>query len=117
VNGVISTFNAELSLYGVLLEPGGPNNCGGYGSTITSLGQNLVSDDSCGVAATGDVRTSTPLLGPLADNGGPTPTHLLLPGSPALDVGDGTSCPEFDQRGVSRPQGSACDSGAVEMTP
>jgi hypothetical protein len=55
-----------------------------------------------------------PLLGPLQDNDGPTWTHALLPGSPAIDTG-GTECPETDQRGVIRPQGSGCDIGAFEQ--
>lgn len=61
-----------------------------------------------------------PLLGPLADNGGATFTHALLPGSPALDKGD-RLCKDqnkqaiaTDQRGVTRPQGAACDIGAYE---
>nr|BBJ47930.1 hypothetical protein SAVMC3_05590 [Streptomyces avermitilis] len=54
-------------------------------------------------------------MGPLADNGGPTDTTALLPGSPALDAADG--CPATDQRGVARPQGTACDIGAYEYTP
>ncbi len=64
-----------------------------------------------------------PLLGPLADNGGPTLTHALLPGSPAIDAGvtalavsaDGTPL-EHDQRGLFYPRvlGKAVDSGAVE---
>ena len=53
-----------------------------------------------------------PKLGPLADNGGPTFTHLPLPGSPAIDAGAAT-CPAFDQRGAARPLGR-CDAGAVE---
>lgn len=68
-----------------------------------------------------------PLLGSLADNGGPTLTHLLLPGSPAIDAGDpgacldGTLTDSVDQRGVTRPidgdrVGEAiCDIGAVEV--
>ena len=44
-----------------------------------------------------------PLLGPLAANGGPTQTHALLPGSPAIDAGDNASAPATDQRGVARP--------------
>jgi CSLREA domain-containing protein len=56
-----------------------------------------------------------PLLAPLADNGGPTLTHALLPGSPALDAGDPASCPLTDQRGVLRPQGPRCDTGAFEL--
>ena len=54
------------------------------------------------------------LIGPLAANGGPTPTHALLDGSPALDAADIAACPRTDQRGVRRPQGSGCDSGAFE---
>jgi hypothetical protein len=55
------------------------------------------------------------MLGPLADNGGPTQTHALLPGSPAIDAGDNTACPATDQRGVTRPLGAACDIGAYEF--
>jgi len=60
-----------------------------------------------------------PLLGPLANNGGSTLTHALLPGSPAIDAGDPAVCAaapvnNLDHRGVARPQGSACDIGAVE---
>jgi hypothetical protein len=57
-------------------------------------------------------------LGSLADNGGPTWTHALLAGSPAIDAG---TCTDHlggtvtdDQRGVTRPQGFACDIGAFE---
>ena len=62
-----------------------------------------------------------PKLSPLGDNGGPTPTHLPLAGSPAIDLG-GSVCPRRDQRGALRPadgdgDGQArCDSGAVEAT-
>ena len=58
------------------------------------------------------------LLGPLTDNGGPTRTHGLLLGSPAIGKAD-DNCPNYDQRGVSRPQGpdigASCDIGAVEF--
>jgi hypothetical protein len=37
-----------------------------------------------------------------------------MAGSPAIDAGDNAACPAFDQRGVKRPQGNACDIGAVE---
>jgi predicted outer membrane repeat protein len=53
-------------------------------------------------------------LGPLAFNGGPTATHALLAGSPAVDAG-GAPCPALDQRGVARPSGRACDAGAYEL--
>jgi CSLREA domain-containing protein len=55
-----------------------------------------------------------PKLGPLADNGGPTLTHALLLGSPAIDAASSADCPAKDQRGVSRPQGPACDIGSYE---
>ncbi len=50
----------------------------------------------------------------LADNGGPTPTIALVAGSPAIDAGAAT-CVPTDQRGVTRPQGPACDIGAFEV--
>jgi hypothetical protein len=53
------------------------------------------------------------LLGPLQDNGGPTPTHGLISGSPAIDAGN-CAVLVTDQRGVWRPQGGACDIGVVE---
>ncbi|HMB22455.1 MAG: choice-of-anchor Q domain-containing protein, partial [Chloroflexota bacterium] len=53
-------------------------------------------------------------LGELADNGGPTWTMALLPGSPLIDAGDDASCLTADQRRVSRPQGAHCDIGAYE---
>lgn len=55
-----------------------------------------------------------PRLGPLADNGGPTRTHALLLGSPAIDAASTPDCPLTDQRGVLRPQGTACDIGSYE---
>jgi hypothetical protein len=67
------------------------------------------------------VRADPQLL-PLASNGGPTPTHALLPGSPAVDAGDDTTCAAapvsgVDQRGASRAAGAHCDIGAVESGP
>ncbi len=59
--------------------------------------------------------TADPLLGPLQHNGGFTQTHLPDPGSSAIDAGIAAPClSDTDQRGVPRPQGSACDLGAVE---
>ena len=55
------------------------------------------------------------LLGPLADNGGPTLTHALLAGSPAIDAADAAACPATDQRGVVRPRDAGCDVGAFEL--
>jgi hypothetical protein len=80
----------------------------GTGSGISNEGGNLV----------GNVPPFTapidPLLGPLAKNGGPTATHALLAGSPAIDAATSEGCPPTDQRGVPRPQGEACDMGSYE---
>jgi hypothetical protein len=77
------------------------------------FGANLSNDASCG---TGAGMIVLPVgIGDLADNGGPTKTHALLLGSPAIDAG--TSCTEAtDQRRVARNQGSSCDIGAFEFT-
>ncbi len=86
------------------------------GATITDNGGNLI-----GTAA----APIDPLLGPLADNGGPTMTHALLAGSPAINRGDLTALagvggvPEFDQRGApfGRVFNGRIDIGAFELQP
>jgi predicted outer membrane repeat protein len=85
-------------------------DCAGSAPLATNL-NNLIQDGACTPALQGD-----PLLGPLAQNGGPTATRALLPGSPAIDAGDATTCATLatDQRGAARPQGAACDIGAFE---
>lgn len=79
-----------------------------------SLGHNLDSDGSCGLSGPGDLSGVDPLLGALADNGGPTLTHALLASSPAIDAGDDAECPAADQREAPRPAGGGCDIGAYE---
>jgi CSLREA domain-containing protein/uncharacterized repeat protein (TIGR01451 family) len=87
---------------------------------IMSGGYNLLQRDAgCGFASDpSDLVNQDPLLGPLADNGGPSRTHALLPGSPAVDVviaTDQLRCQIRDQRGVNRPVGLGCDIGAFEL--
>ena len=82
----------------------------------TSQGNNLDSENSCGFNQPTDLINTDPLLGPLQDNGGPTFTHALLHGSPAIDAGNNTGAPATDQRGVPRPQGTTCDIGTYELT-
>src|SRR5262249_44885501 len=68
---------------------------------LASSGYNLIGDATGGSGyAPTDLLDADPLLGPLQDNGGPTLTHALLPGSPALDAGDPDQLGTTDQRGV-----------------
>ena len=90
-----------------------PSNCSG---TIADTGPNLENGSDCAFGAHGGISSTNPLLGPLADNGGATETQGLLAGSPGIDHGTNVGCPATDQRGVPRPQGAACDIGAVEHT-
>jgi len=83
---------------------------------ISSAGYNLSSDNSCNAYFThpADQTNMSPSLGPLADNGGYTWTHLPYAHSPVVDEGLCLAQIPTDQRGVARPQGPACDIGAVE---
>jgi len=78
---------------------------------INSLGNSVYTDATCFPVGS-DLVVGDALLGPLADNGGPTQTHALQAGSPAIDAADNTFCPLTDQRGVARD--AACDVGAFE---
>lgn len=93
---------------------------GAGGAGITSSGHNLIGDASGAAVftAAGDQNNVDPKLGPLADNGGPTFTQALLPGSPALGAGDPNSV-QFatDQRGLPRTVNSKIDIGAFETQP
>jgi CSLREA domain-containing protein len=91
---------------------GGVPNC--TGGPLNSFGGNVEDADACGLDADSDQVATDPLLGPLADNGGPTLTRALLEDSPAIDTGVAGNCPPTDQRGQPRPQGVACDVGAYE---
>jgi predicted outer membrane repeat protein len=113
-----SSFVPTLTLSNTIITGNQWYACEKFASGITgnvvSLGHNLVQDDSCSPMES-DLIWVDPLLGPLADNGGPTMTHGLLSGSPAIDAGDDALCPDVDQRGVTRPQGLHCDIGAYEL--
>ena len=84
---------------------------------LMRAGRNVADDDSCPFEPP-DLEGVDPLLGPLADNGGPTWSRLPPAGSPLIDaVPADAPCPKVDQREVARPQGKACDIGAVEFVP
>ena len=111
--GLLSDGNVEFVNTIIANSPLGPDCGGGF----TSLGHNLDSDGTCNLTDPTDLPNTDPLLGPLQDNGGPTLTHALLPGSPAIDAGDDDAAPTTDQRGVPRPQGETSDIGAYEVAP
>jgi hypothetical protein len=102
--GIFNNYSgATLMVAGTILKTGllGPNISSRAGATVTSLGYNLSNDNGNGdLISPGDRINTDPMLGPLQNNGGPTFTHALLPGSPAIDAGDpeltGSS---YDQRG------------------
>ncbi len=115
-------FNTEtLEIGNTVLKAGDSGaNISNNGGTVTSFGYNLSSDDGGGfLTGPGDQINTNPLLGPLQDNGGPTFTHALLPGSPAIDAGDPsfTPPPFFDQRGpgFDRVVNGRIDKGSFEV--
>jgi Divergent InlB B-repeat domain len=83
--------------------------------SLSVPGANLESGTGCHLR-TSDMSGTNPLLAPLANNGGPTQTRALLPGSPAVDKYTGADCPTLDQRAYKRPAGLACDIGAFEQS-
>jgi CSLREA domain-containing protein len=99
------------------------DNCLSGSLSLTSGGHNIDSDGSCGLTHPTDLPNADPMLGPLQDNGGPTWTHALQLGSPAIDAIPVADCAATwtDQRGLWRPQqgdgtGAAlCDIGAYEV--
>jgi hypothetical protein len=88
-------------------------------ANFNDIGYNISSDASFNFTTTFHSKKNTdPLILPLADNGGPTPTMGLQAGSPATNVIPGTAgvdFPDTDQRGVPRPIGPKADIGAYEV--
>lgn len=115
-SGIASLGGASTDLKNTILA----ENAGGNSdSVLTSSGFNIDSDGTAGLAGTGDQSGTVPLpidvkLGPLQDNGGPTDTHALLEGSPAINLGTSTGTPAVDQRGTARDANP--DVGAFEVT-
>jgi CSLREA domain-containing protein len=94
------------------------NNVGGncdFEQVFRDSSFNLSSDSLCSFHGANNHENVGAKLGPLQFNGGPTQTHALLTGSPAIDAGGAAGCPATDQRGVARPQNGTCDIGAYEV--
>jgi CSLREA domain-containing protein len=98
----------SLQVGNSIISADGFDNCDG---SVVDLGNNVSwpLDNDCPGAQ------NDPRLDSLANNGGPTQTIALLAGSPAIDAGNNNTCAVTDQRGVTRPQGEACDIGAFEV--
>lgn len=100
----------------VIANPAFGNDCSG---SMAPTGNNLTLDGSCGLAVS--FPNTDPLIMTLGDYGGATPTHALMPASPAVNASndctlmDTFTRVETDQRGVARPQGARCDLGAFEL--
>ena len=117
--GIIN--DGELTIGNTILKAGARPTIikVGFGHT-TSAGYNLSSDNADGLLnGPGDQINTEPMLGPLQDNGGPTLTHALLPGSPAIDAGNPnfTPPPFDDQRGpgFDRVVNGRIDKGSFEV--
>ena len=109
--GGIWRTDGTATVVNTIIAANGPSDCFGM---IVSLGHNLNGEFTCALNGVGDLSGVDPLLSPLQDNGGPTFTHALLAGSPAIDAGDDSFAIGTDQRGFPRPQGLATDIGAYE---
>lgn len=104
---------SELSLQNTILANPGPGGKECAGLPPASRGNNIASDTSCGLTAGGDQQATNADIDPLADNDGPTETHLPTDTSPAIDAAADVGLLK-DQRGVPRPQGPRPDIGSVE---
>jgi hypothetical protein len=116
-------LTSTLELGNTILNVGasGVNIVNNGGSFITH-GYNISSDDGSGfLNGPGDQINTDPMLGPLQDNGGPTFTQALLPGSPGIDAGDPNFIPPpyYDQRGAPfvRVFNGRIDIGSFELQP
>ncbi|MBW1785920.1 MAG: hypothetical protein JRK53_04770 [Deltaproteobacteria bacterium] len=113
--------DAEIILRNTILAGNSASSNSPECNQFDSEDYNLIQDPTdCQI--TGDtgnnITDQDPLLGPLADNGGPTQTHALLNGSPAIDSADSLDTEgvvvNYDQRGTPRPQKAGWDIGAYE---
>jgi hypothetical protein len=115
----ISSVDPPVSLINTVVAANQAwEECADLLGNIDSQGHNLIGDPAGGSGFDGtDLLQVDPMLGPLQDNGGPTQTHALLPGSPAIDAGDNTGAPDWDQRGEGFPRivNGVIDIGAYEV--
>src|SRR5262249_5119416 len=114
-NGATGTTRDDICTPNVVfghLDPTRDHNLIRDGTGITGPSDGVNGNQVGSAAAPIDPR-----LGPLQDNGGPTLTCALLPGSPAIDAGNNAYATDFDQRGPGYPRivGGTIDIGAFEV--
>jgi hypothetical protein len=112
-NGISLLGGGTRVVRNSIVAGGGPVNCGGSVS-ISSGGGNLEDANSCSFTGPGDLVNTPPQLEALRTLGGLGPSQRPLASSPALGIARPEFCSATDQNGLARPQGSGCDSGAVE---
>lgn len=112
----INSIPMVVNLQNVIVGDGAgtDDNCNGATgfSALVTGGNNIDSGSTCGFTGATNQSNIDPMVGALADNGGPMLTMALFNGSPALNRG--TACPAVDERGMSRD--AQCDLGAVEQS-
>jgi hypothetical protein len=116
--GIFNDELGEVRLSNTLISDdlgvgGGADDCDG---TLVATRRNLIeAPGDCEILgqAASDLIEADPRLAPLQASGA-TLAAPLLPDSPAIDAGNAAACEPTDQRGVTRPQGAACDIGAFE---
>lgn len=122
--GIHNAADSTAEIENTILARNSANDSPECGGVLTSLDHNLMMGLGCTfVPLPGDILLTDPLLAALADNGGPTRTFALLPGSPAIDaIANGNPrCGLLDQRFEPRPKDGdadgmqACDIGAFEV--
>ena len=114
----VASYEGDLSITASLLvEPlGGGASCDVGAGNQLPMGYSFVTDTSCGVHPTDTISAASPQLGPLADNGGPTQTRAPSLFGPIGGKVPAAACSlTTDQRNLPRPQGVACEPGAVEV--
>jgi hypothetical protein len=104
--GIYNSPRSRVGIRNSIVVSDDPASRGDCQGPVQSSVASLDFDGTCAVQMSGD-----PLLGPLRQNGGPTPTRLPAPASLAVDAG--VDCPTIDQRHAPRVAGR-CDIGAVE---
>jgi hypothetical protein len=131
---LVMVVPASVRVAGTIIASNGSGSCSGALPAASDGGYNLSTpgDTTCGFTPAKNDVSAQPLLGPLGNNGGDTPTQLPSATSPALDRIPATTATGItdavtgnpvtlcaaaakDQRDVNRPQGAKCDIGSVEV--